>query len=105
LARNPASGMVLFAAITEQFGHLDIVFANAGIAKIGSIEETSEAMFDEVLRTNLTGVFLTIQAALPLLRPGSSIILNGSIGATTGAPGLGFRRSGRGCQGGAVPRV
>jgi NAD(P)-dependent dehydrogenase (short-subunit alcohol dehydrogenase family) len=81
--------MVLFAAITEQFGHLDIVFANAGIAKIGSIEETSEAMFDEVLRTNLTGVFLTIQAALPLLRPGSSIILNGSIGATTGAPGLG----------------
>ena len=53
---------VLFAPIKERFGHLDIVFANAGIAKIGSIEETSETMFDEVLRTNLTGVLLTIQA-------------------------------------------
>ena len=71
---------VLFATIKEKFGHLDIVFANAGIGNLGSIEETSEATFDEVLRTNVTGVFLTIQAALPLLRAGASIILNGSIG-------------------------
>ena len=42
----------LFAAIKDKFGHLDIIFANAGIAKLGSIAETSEATFDEVLRTN-----------------------------------------------------
>ncbi len=54
---------VLFATIKEKFGHLDIVFANAGIGKMGSIEETSEATFDETLRTNLTGVFLTIQGS------------------------------------------
>jgi NAD(P)-dependent dehydrogenase (short-subunit alcohol dehydrogenase family) len=51
---------------------------------MGSIEETSEATFDEVLRTNVTGAFLTIQAALPLLRAGASIILNGSIAPITG---------------------
>jgi len=60
-----------------------------GYRIIGSIEETSEAMFDEVLRTNLTGVFVTIKAALPLFRPGASIILNGSIAATTGTPAMG----------------
>ena len=45
---------VLFATIKEKFGHLDIVFANAGIGNMGSIEETSEATFDEVLRTNVS---------------------------------------------------
>ena len=48
-----------FATIKEKFGHLDIVFANAGIGDMGSMEETSEATFDEFLRTNVTGVFLT----------------------------------------------
>src|SRR5258708_14293308 len=82
---------VLFATIKEKFGHLDIVFANAGIGNMGSIEETSEATFDETLRTNVTGTFLTIQAALPLLRAGASIILNGSIGPMIGfPPGSGF---------------
>ena len=77
---------VLFATIKEKFGLLDIVFANAGIRNMGSIEETSEATFDEVLRTNVTGAFLTIQAALPLLRAGASIILNGSIAPIVGFP-------------------
>src|SRR3982074_3730643 len=88
---------VLFATIKEKFGHLDIVFANAGIAGPGSIEETSEAMFDEVLRTNVTGVFLTVQAALPLLRTGASIILNGSIAPSAGIPnGRGFYAASKG---------
>jgi NAD(P)-dependent dehydrogenase (short-subunit alcohol dehydrogenase family) len=88
---------ILFATIKEKFGNLDIVFANAGIANMGSIEETSEATFDEVLRTNVTGAFLTIQAALPLLRAGASIILNGSIAPITGfPPGAGFYAASKG---------
>src|SRR5258708_8951667 len=88
---------VLFATIKEKFGHLDIVFANAGIGGPGSIEETSEAVFDEVLRTNVTGTFLTIQAALPLLRAGGSIILNGSIAPSVGIPnGAGFYAASKG---------
>src|SRR3977135_2243550 len=38
---------VLFDTIKEKFGHLDIVFANAGIGNLGSIEETSGATFEE----------------------------------------------------------
>ena len=88
---------VLFAAIKDKFVNLDIVFANAGIGNMGSIEETSEATFDEVLRTNVTGAFLTIQAALPLLRTGASIILNGSIAPSVGIPnGAGFYAASKG---------
>ena len=88
---------VLFATIKEKFGHLDIVFANAGVGHGGAIEETSEATFDEALRTNVTGAFLTIQAALPLLQAGASIILNGSVAPIVGfPPGAGFYAASKG---------
>ena len=86
----------LFAEIKEQFGHLDIVFANAGIGKFAPIAETSEELFDEVLRVNLTGVFLTIKAALPLMRTGGSIILNGSIAEFVGFGGTGAYAASKG---------
>ncbi|RHX86442.1 SDR family oxidoreductase [Leptospira stimsonii] len=78
---------VLFKGIREEFGTLDVVFANAGIMKPTPIGSTAEDTFDEILRVNVTGVFMTIQSALPLLKRGSSIILNGSIISTIGAPG------------------
>src|ERR1700752_2971554 len=62
----------LFDRIKDEFGHLDILFANAGIAKFSPIEETLEKDFDDVLRTNVTAVFLTVQAALRLMGPGAS---------------------------------
>jgi NAD(P)-dependent dehydrogenase (short-subunit alcohol dehydrogenase family) len=77
----------LFDRIKDEFGHLDILFANAGIAKFSPIEETREKDFDDVLRSNVTAVFLTVQAALRLMGPGASIILNGSMAATTGSSG------------------
>jgi NAD(P)-dependent dehydrogenase (short-subunit alcohol dehydrogenase family) len=54
--------------IKNEFGHLDVLFANGGIAKFSPIEETLEKDFDEVLRTNVTAVFLTVQAALALIQ-------------------------------------
>src|SRR5580704_2796030 len=75
----------LFDRVKNEFGHLDILFANAGIAKFSPIEETLEKDFDDVLRTNVTAVFLTVQAALKLMDAGASIILNGSMAATTGS--------------------
>lgn len=80
----------LFAAIGKHFGRLDVVFANAGMVKNGVIANMSEATFDEVLRANITSVFLTVQGALPLLRIGSSIVVNGSVAANAGFfPGAG----------------
>jgi NAD(P)-dependent dehydrogenase (short-subunit alcohol dehydrogenase family) len=79
----------LFASIREKLGHLDVVFANAGIAKQGSIDDTPEELFGEVFKVNVTAAFLTVQTALPLMRDGGSIILNSSIAATAGVAGSG----------------
>jgi NAD(P)-dependent dehydrogenase (short-subunit alcohol dehydrogenase family) len=50
--------------------------------------QTSLAAFETIVRTNLTAVFFTVQAALPYLRDGASIILNGSVHAVMGVPGM-----------------
>jgi len=75
------------ARVVEEFGKLDIVFANAGIPGATPIGQTSLAAFEEIVRTNLTAVFFTIQATAPHLNPGASIILNGSVHAVIGIPG------------------
>jgi NAD(P)-dependent dehydrogenase (short-subunit alcohol dehydrogenase family) len=76
----------LFASLKERFARLDIVFANAGTATNSSIADSTRQSFDDVLITNVTGAFMTVQGALPLLKPGASIILNGSVAGITGWP-------------------
>lgn len=73
--------------IKDAYGSLDIVFANAGISGPTPLGGTTAAAFEAILRTNLTAVFLTVQAALPLMGAGSSIILNGSVMRELGSPG------------------
>lgn len=70
----------------ETFGQLDIVVANAGIGGVTPLGSTSVEQFEQVISTNLTGVFFTVQAALPFLREGSSVILIGSVHAVIGMP-------------------
>lgn len=77
----------LFAQLKQRFGALDILFANAGIGKFKSLAETTEEIFDQIFDTNVKGLFFTVQKAIPLLRPGASIILDASIGARIGRPG------------------
>ena len=67
-------------------GRFDIVFANAGIGGPTPLGRTTLAQFDEIIRTNLTAVFFTVQAALPYLTDGGSVILNGSVHAVLGMP-------------------
>src|ERR1700758_4701305 len=71
----------------EKFGKLDIVFANAGIPGSTPLGSTTLAAFEQVIRTNIPGVFCTVQAALPHLNDGASIILNGSVISVLGNPG------------------
>jgi NAD(P)-dependent dehydrogenase (short-subunit alcohol dehydrogenase family) len=70
----------------ETFGHLDIVVANAGIGGATPLGSTTVERFEQILATNLTGVFFTVQAALPYLRNGASVILIGSVHAAIGMP-------------------
>ena len=51
----------------KELGRFDIVFANAGIGGATPLGKTTLAWFDQLIRTNLTAVFFTVQAALPYL--------------------------------------
>lgn len=69
----------LMLLIAERFGRLDVLFANAAVAKPAPIELVSEAQFDETMGTNVKGVFFTIQKALPLLADRATVIATTSI--------------------------
>src|ERR1700733_10264519 len=60
----------------EKFGKLNIVFANAGIPGATPLGSATLEVFEKVISTNLTGVFFTVQSALPYLNDNASIILN-----------------------------
>src|SRR6266849_64082 len=72
----------LFAQIKKDKGKLDIVFANAGVAKYAPLGEITEEFYDSIFDINVKGILFTVQKALPLLRDGASIILNASIVAS-----------------------
>jgi NAD(P)-dependent dehydrogenase (short-subunit alcohol dehydrogenase family) len=68
----------LIREIKAQWGRVDILFANAGIGLFKPFLETSETDYDTVLDANLKSTFFTIQRCVPLMPPGSSIIINAS---------------------------
>jgi NAD(P)-dependent dehydrogenase (short-subunit alcohol dehydrogenase family) len=74
----------LFAQIKREKGKLDIVFANAGVAKYARLGAITEELFDSIFNTNVKGLLFTVQKALPLLPDGASIILNASIVGSKG---------------------
>ncbi len=74
----------LFAQIKREKGKLDVVFANAGVAKYAALGTITEELFDSIFDINVKGVLFTVQKALPLLPDRASIILNASIVASKG---------------------
>ncbi len=70
--------------VRERWGRLDIVFANAGINGVWApLGQLALEEWESTLRINLTGTFLTVQAALPLLRVrGGSVIVTSSVNGT-----------------------
>jgi NAD(P)-dependent dehydrogenase (short-subunit alcohol dehydrogenase family) len=74
----------LFAQIKREKGKLDIVFANAGVAKYAPFGKITEELYDSIFNINVRGLLFTVQKALPLLPDGASIILNASIVASKG---------------------
>ena len=78
----------LFEALAKDFGKLDIVFANAGMSGRTPTGSTDEAVFENVIRTNLIGAYFTVNSAAPLLNDNGSIIFNGSVHNYLGQPGV-----------------
>ena len=83
---NPADLDRLFAQIQQEKGRLDILFANAGIAKYATLGTVTEELFDSIFDINVKGLLFTVQKALPLLPDGASIILNASVVGSKGLP-------------------
>ncbi len=76
----------LFETIRQQSGRLDVLFANAGGGSLAPLGEITEEQFDKTFNTNVKGLLFTVQKALPLMPPGSSIVLNASTASVKGVP-------------------
>jgi NAD(P)-dependent dehydrogenase (short-subunit alcohol dehydrogenase family) len=72
--------------IANEKGRLDVLFANAGVGAIAPLGAITEEHFDRIYNTNVRGLLFTVQAVLPLMKSGSSIVLNASTASVKGTP-------------------
>ena len=78
----------LYETVKKLRRPLDIIFANAGLAKLASFGAVDEEFFDLHFDANVKGLFFSVQKGLPLMTDGGSIILNGSIADIKGFPAM-----------------
>jgi len=78
--RDPALNDRVAAAMVERFGGIDTWICNAGVSpEVADVTATSPDTWREILDTNLTGVFLGARAAAAVMKPGSRIVVTGSV--------------------------
>ena len=89
---DEGSCTALVASVVDAFGRIDVLFNNAGIAGIGTVEETSLELWERVMAVNVRGVFLVAKAVLPVMvaAHGGSII---NMSSTIAEIGLARRAS------------
>ena len=75
--------------ISKTKGRIDTVFANAGVGEFVPFGAVTEEHFDKLFNINVRGTLFTVQKALPLLKDGGSIILNGSVASVKGTAAFG----------------
>jgi NAD(P)-dependent dehydrogenase (short-subunit alcohol dehydrogenase family) len=84
---RPADLDRIYAQIGREHGHVDIVFANAGVGDFAPFGSITEEHLDKVFATNVKGLVFTAQKALPLMPDGGTIILTGSDAGIKGIAG------------------
>jgi NAD(P)-dependent dehydrogenase (short-subunit alcohol dehydrogenase family) len=78
----------MYDIVKNQIGHIDILFANAGIIEFVLLGEISEEHFDKIFDIDVKGLLFTVQKALPIFQDGGSIILMASVGSSKGSAEL-----------------
>ncbi len=76
----------LVGDVQAQFGAIDILFVNAGVASFSPVEAATEEHFDEIMKINFKGAYFTLSKFIPALKDGASVIFLTSVNATTGMP-------------------
>src|SRR5258708_36633838 len=79
----------LYETVSKVKGRIDIVFVNAGVGEFVPFGAVTEEHFAKLFNINLEGTPFTVQKALPLLKDGGSIILNGSVASVKGTAAFG----------------
>jgi NAD(P)-dependent dehydrogenase (short-subunit alcohol dehydrogenase family) len=78
----------MYDVVKDQKGHIDILFANAGIIEFAPLGEISEKHFDKIFDVDVKGLLFTVQKVLPIFQDGGSIILMASVGSSKGSAEL-----------------
>jgi NAD(P)-dependent dehydrogenase (short-subunit alcohol dehydrogenase family) len=76
----------LAAQVKNQYGKIDILFINAGVLEMTTIENATETAFDHVIGVNFKGAYFTLSKFIPLLNDGASVVfLSSNTANTSGA--------------------
>lgn len=73
--------------VKTDFGKVDILFINAGIVGLGSIEDATEDLFDNIMNINFKGAYFTLSRFIPILKEGASVVFLSSNTASMPGPG------------------
>lgn len=72
--------------VKEDFGQVDILFINAGIAGLGTIEQATETLYNDIMNINLKGAYFTLSRFIPILKDGASVVfLSSNTASMSGA--------------------
>lgn len=74
----------LFETVRAKAGHIDILYASAGLGEFAPLGQITEDSFDRMFNLNVKGTLFTVQKALPLFRNNGSIMMTGSIASIKG---------------------
>jgi NAD(P)-dependent dehydrogenase (short-subunit alcohol dehydrogenase family) len=92
IAGDVADAKFCAAAVREtldKFGHLDVLVNNAAFQEhVQALEDLTEEHFDRTVKTNLYGYFHMAKSAVPHMRPGSAIVMTGSVTGIAGNKNL-----------------
>ena len=87
-AGDPQAAQHLVQSAGAKYGKIDVLFVNAGIARVAAAADTEERQFDELFATNVRGPYFLLKHAVPVLSDGASVILTSSTSALRAVQGL-----------------
>jgi NAD(P)-dependent dehydrogenase (short-subunit alcohol dehydrogenase family) len=87
-ACDPAAAKILVDWVREKHGRIDVLFVNAGIARMAPIAAVDETLFDKLFDVNVRGPYFLLKYAIPVVSDGGSIILTSSTSAVQGMAGM-----------------